>query len=261
MACAGSALGQIVTNPTLPDLPPFVPVVTSNSIVLRSNNYPIYSWSQLTNSAAIIWNSNMTLYVIWTNSLNSTAGTNVLLDQPGTLNTNFWKEDTHLHVLTNTFGPLVFGDERTYFGKSLVNYIDGLDGSFDLSGGLFIGDGAGNLSINGSSITLWADGHAVFGGAITVGGGAAMQQILSATATLDFPSTGAGGSSDLTVTVTGAAVGDCVWLGVPNGSVPAGGTFFGWVSASDTVSVRFANNSGGALDPSSGTFRVSVARF
>lgn len=78
--------------------------------------------------------------------------------------------------------------------------------------------------------------------------------------TLDFGSTSGGASTDLTITVTGAVSGDIVWLGVPNGSMPAGGTFFAWVSAADTVTVRFANNSGGSLDPSSGTFKVKVLK-
>lgn len=82
---------------------------------------------------------------------------------------------------------------------------------------------------------------------------------LSATATLDFGSTVAGGSTDLTITVTGAAVGDVVAIGVPNASVPAGGTFFGWVSAADTVTIRYSDNSLVTVyDPASGIFKVIV---
>ena len=86
--------------------------------------------------------------------------------------------------------------------------------------------------------------------------------VLTATATLDFPNTAAGAASDLTMTVTGAVSGDVVTLGVPNGSVPANGTFFGWVSAADTVTIRYANNDlVTAYNPSSGTFRAVVTRF
>ena len=86
--------------------------------------------------------------------------------------------------------------------------------------------------------------------------------VLTATATLDFPDTVAGAASDLTMTVTGAVSGDVVTLGVPNGSVPANGTFFGWVSAADTVTIRYANNDlVTAYNPSSGTFRAVVTRF
>lgn len=80
---------------------------------------------------------------------------------------------------------------------------------------------------------------------------------LSGSATLDFGSTAAGAITDLTVTVTGAAVGDVVSIGAP--SIPNKGTYFGWVSATNTVTVRYANNDlTTAKDPSSGTFKIKV---
>jgi hypothetical protein len=85
--------------------------------------------------------------------------------------------------------------------------------------------------------------------------------VMTVIATLDFGNTAAGACTDLTVTVPGAVSGDVVCLGVPNASVPANGSFFPWVSAADTVTVRFTNNSAGALDPASGDFRVMVTRF
>jgi hypothetical protein len=82
---------------------------------------------------------------------------------------------------------------------------------------------------------------------------------LVGSATLDFGNTAAGAVSDLTVAVTGAAAGDVVSVGVPNGSMPAAGTYFAWVSAANVVSVRFANNAlVTAYDPASGTFKVTV---
>lgn len=82
---------------------------------------------------------------------------------------------------------------------------------------------------------------------------------LTATATLDFGSVSAASSADLTITVTGAAVGDAVVLGVPNGSVTANTVFFGWVSATNTVTIRCTNNdAASAADPASGTFRATV---
>lgn len=90
----------------------------------------------------------------------------------------------------------------------------------------------------------------------SIGGGAAIVKHLSATATLDFPNTTASNCSDLTVTVTGAATGDTVALGVPAGSVIAGGFFNAWVSAANTVTVRFCTLNNG--NPASGTFRADV---
>lgn len=89
-----------------------------------------------------------------------------------------------------------------------------------------------------------------------------LAKTLTATATLDFGSTVAGTSTDLTITVTGAVDGDAISVGVPNGSTLANGVFTGWVSAANTVTIRFSNNSlAAALDPASGSFRVSVIRY
>jgi hypothetical protein len=85
-------------------------------------------------------------------------------------------------------------------------------------------------------------------------------KMLSNSATLDFPSTAAQTHSDLTITVTGAALNDEVLLGVPNGSVNNDSCFTAFVSATDTVTVRFNNYSAGAIDPASGTFKVSVIK-
>jgi hypothetical protein len=83
-----------------------------------------------------------------------------------------------------------------------------------------------------------------------------------ATATLNFPSTNAGECSELTVTVTGAADGDIVKFSHPAASIPDRGTYWGYVSAADTVTIRFCNNDlTTAKDPASGTFRVAVSKF
>jgi len=116
------------------------------------------------------------------------------------------------------------------------------------------------------ALTLTASGGStstalnVTAGGVVIGtSGTAILKVLSATATLDFGSTAAGAVSDLTITVTGAALNDVVILGAPNGSVPAAGTFFAWVSATNTVKVRFANNAlVTSYDPASGTYRVTV---
>jgi hypothetical protein len=82
---------------------------------------------------------------------------------------------------------------------------------------------------------------------------------LTGSATLDFPSTGHGNSADLTFTLTGAAEGDVVALGIPNASIVANGSFIAWVSATDTITVRFNNYaSSGSSNPASGTFKIKV---
>ena len=103
------------------------------------------------------------------------------------------------------------------------------------------------VEINNSGLLVGANGTAV-------------SQILKGSATLDFASTIAQATTDLTITVTGAAAGDTVALGIP--AATGIGTYTAWVSAADTVTVRFANpNTVTALDPASGTFIATVVKF
>ena len=84
---------------------------------------------------------------------------------------------------------------------------------------------------------------------------------LSGSATLDFPNTGHGNSADLTFTLTGAAEGDVVALGIPNASIVANASYIAWVSATNTVTVRFNNYaSSGSSNPASGTFKIKVLK-
>jgi hypothetical protein len=83
---------------------------------------------------------------------------------------------------------------------------------------------------------------------------------LIGSATLNFPSTTTLLSADLTITVTGAALSDVVSLGVPNAAVNANTSYSAWVSAANTVTVRFNNYSSGTVDPASGLFKVFVTK-
>ena len=121
------------------------------------------------------------------------------------------------------------------------------------------GAAAGGSNIN-RSLSIDA-GQVFFGDSIRVNkgfyaGGQFVNKILRGSATLDFDLT-AVTCQDLTITVTGAAVGDEVFLGVPNGSIVADATFTAWVSAANTVTVRACD---GALagNPASGTYKVTV---
>ncbi|RYE25085.1 MAG: hypothetical protein EOP51_05195 [Sphingobacteriales bacterium] len=84
--------------------------------------------------------------------------------------------------------------------------------------------------------------------------------LISASATLDFPSTVAGTSSELSISLSGAVLGDVVSVGLP-ATLPATGTFSAYVSAANIVKVRFANNSTStAYDPASGLFKITIIR-
>jgi hypothetical protein len=129
------------------------------------------------------------------------------------------------------------------------------------------GNGNGvTLAFSGNTLQANADQDLKTTGSVTFGGlkvgasGTTITFILTASATLDFPNTAAQQSSDLTIAVTGAAVGNPVFLAIP-AAPDANACFTAWVSAADVVSVRFNNYSAGAIDPASGTYRVVVFKF
>lgn len=82
---------------------------------------------------------------------------------------------------------------------------------------------------------------------------------LDGSATLDFPSIAAGATSELTITVTGAAAGDVVYLGPPSG-LEAGLAASARVSAANTVTVRMHNTTGGSINAASATWRARVGK-
>lgn len=77
-------------------------------------------------------------------------------------------------------------------------------------------------------------------------------------ATYDPASLLDGAGATTTVTVTGAALGDFVTAVSFNNDLQ-GITLTAYVSAADTVAVRFQNESGGTIDLASGTIRVRVS--
>jgi hypothetical protein len=82
---------------------------------------------------------------------------------------------------------------------------------------------------------------------------------LSASASLNFGSVAAQTSAELVIAVTGAAVGDAVFLGTP-AAPDANLTYMAYVSSSGVVTVRCGNLSAGAIDPAAATFRVVVVQ-
>lgn len=124
---------------------------------------------------------------------------------------------------------------------------------------------AGLLEINSGTASEYRDLLArslyatnLYATNLIINGGATVTKILSATASLNFDLT-ALTVEDLTITVTGAADGDVVTLGVPNGSITTSVQYTAWVSAADTVTVR-ARTSAAGENPASGTFRATVIK-
>jgi hypothetical protein len=87
--------------------------------------------------------------------------------------------------------------------------------------------------------------------------GAVLTKILTASASLNFPSISAVSQADLTITVTGAAVGDEVAMALP--AAPAAGIVFNaFVSATNTVTIRATNVTASPVDPAAATYSVLV---
>lgn len=82
--------------------------------------------------------------------------------------------------------------------------------------------------------------------------------LLTGSATYDAANLVDGAGATSTITVTGAALGDYV-LGLSCSVDLQGMTLTGYVSAADTVSFRLQNESTGAIDLASATFRAVVA--
>jgi hypothetical protein len=91
---------------------------------------------------------------------------------------------------------------------------------------------------------------------------AVIKSINSTSATLDFGNTTSGSYSDLNISVTGATTTSTVHLGIPAAAMPSAAcSYHAWVSAADTVTIRFSNYSGADQNPASSGFRATVMNF
>jgi len=89
------------------------------------------------------------------------------------------------------------------------------------------------------------------------GTGATLTKVLSGSASLNFPPIATTASADLTITVTGAAVGNSVVMALP--AAPAAGLVFNaFVSATDTVTIRASNITALSVDAGAATYGVIV---
>lgn len=128
---------------------------------------------------------------------------------------------------------------------------------------LFEGAASGANSLVGcsfdSSWTVGVDGRSATSGTVILASqGAGPGRVLKASKVIDPSSLSSpNGASTDTITVTGATLGDAV-TSVSFSVDLQGVSLDAWVSAADTVTVRFQNDSGGAVDLASGTCRVQV---
>lgn len=120
---------------------------------------------------------------------------------------------------------------------------------------------------NGFSVTLGISGvtygdtryQHIFHGGAKIKTGAEFNETLVGSKTFDWPNLASGSSTNTTVTVTGAALGDVV-LGVSMSlNITSGLWLQGQVESANTVRVVLRNDSGGAVDLASGVLKVLVA--
>jgi hypothetical protein len=119
------------------------------------------------------------------------------------------------------------------------------------------------VATSGSVYSDTTIGTAFQRGVIFGNGGKAVKAIYEGSASLDFDLSGAGITcQDLTITVTGAASGDEVSLGIPDALASTAGVLFdAWVSATDTVKVRACDVTSGNPNPSAATVKAKVTHF
>lgn len=111
-----------------------------------------------------------------------------------------------------------------------------------------------------SSIEINSGDNVNFPVSLSIGGGGSITKHLSSSASLDFAAWGGTDCQDLTITVTGAADGNTVVLGVAATlAATAGVQFTGRVSSANTISVRGCKITAGAsANPAAAIVRADV---
>jgi hypothetical protein len=162
-------------------------------------------------------------------------------------------------------------NNQTILGAALIVLAATLALSSLMERNASAGVGTWSITRAGSSIGIDSTGQVnlvpLAGKGTKIGtGGAPVKKILSATASVDFTALAAGACETFTITVTGAADGDSVSMGVPAAAwnTTEYATIQGFVSGADTVKVKRCNltNATTALsNPAAVTVRATVFQF
>lgn len=257
----GSGNSVVFTLPTLTSsyglkLPPSQGAAGT---ILTNDGSGNLSW---TTSLTAIGSSGSTNYVpLFTSA--STVGNSTLYQNGTSIGLGTTSPGASLQI--NTASASTKGLVIRAASSATANLFEGQNSS---GSALFEVSSSGNLARINNVAYTWpsatpsaASTGAQLGEAVltsTSNGALSWRQMISGSATLDFPVTATRTSSDLTITVTGAASGDMVALGVPNAAVIGNTLYTAWVSANDIVTVRFNNYDNADKNPASATFKVMV---
>lgn len=183
-----------------------------------------------------------------------------------------------------TLGANIFVDLQRIEAPSsnelfrLTNTGSGAGGAFITTGATatVLGLTASNSSYTGAYLMCWDDiaeeekaridaTGSFVGNGIQIGGGPKVLKVLSSTASLNFDLSSTSSDSK-TISVSGAAVGDSVFLGLP-----ADVSGFGWdagmlswsarVTAANTVTISVGDFGFNYYDPNAAMFRVTVFHY
>lgn len=143
---------------------------------------------------------------------------------------------------TNTFG--IGADNNNAYLQSFAGYalhLNKVGNNVVLNG-----DGIGGATVGN---TLTVTNATDLKGTLAVGGGTALRAVYTGNAVIDFPSIVANSVTNMTMTVTGAGTNSVVSVSVTDGVGTDGITVSGFVSATNTVTIRAANPTAAAIDP------------
>lgn len=126
------------------------------------------------------------------------------------------------------------------------------------------------LARNGATVSIGSLGQINItpkaGQGVAIGGGAAVKKVLKGSGSVDFTALAAGTCETFTITVTGAADGDPVYVGIPAAAYATTeySSFDYFVSAADTVKVKRCNSTNATTalsNPAAVTITAVVFQF
>lgn len=160
-------------------------------------------------------------------------------------------------------GTTVADGSVTWLTKSRLQDLSDTDDAvpgiwFDQNGNVGFGTQAPGASYDYVSAARFQAGLYFKNGGVT---GVTINNVLTGSLNSAFGgSISAGGSATASVTVTGAAVGDIVSMGLPNANMIAGLVYNAWVDATNSVRVRVTNITGSPIATTTQTYKVMVTK-